>query len=110
MLNNHRAVIYNKWVYIFLIPFVLVYIVFQMIPLFTTIYNSFFENYMSGLKHIGPNFVFLDNYRALFSIGDIWKYLGNTIIMWIMGFVPQLFFSLLLGAWFSGLCFGFLPM
>ena len=101
MLNNHRAVKYNKWGYIFLIPFVLVYIVFQMIPLFTTIYNSFFENYMSGLKHIGPNFVFLDNYRALFSSGDIWKYLGNTIIMWIMGFVPQLFFSLLLGAWFS---------
>ena len=101
MRNNHKAVSYNKWGYYFLIPFVLVYVVFQLIPLFTTIYNSFFENYMSGLKHIGPNFVGLANYKALFSSGDIWKYLRNTMIMWIMGFVPQLFFSLLLGAWFS---------
>ena len=101
MKNNHKAVSYNKWGYIFLIPFIVVYIVFQMIPLFTTIYNSFFENYMSGLKHIGPTYVGLANYKALFSSGDIWKYLKNTMIMWVMGFVPQIFFSLLLGAWFS---------
>ena len=101
MKNNHKAVSYNKWGYIFLIPFVTVYIVFQLVPLFTTIYNSFFENYMSGLKQIGPNFVGLENYKALFASGDIWKYLRNTLIMWIMGFVPQIFFSLLLGAWFS---------
>ena len=101
MNNNHKAVSYNKWGYIFLIPFIVIYIIFQLVPLFTTIYNSFFENYMSGLKHIGPTFIGLDNYKALFSSGDIWKYLRNTMIMWIMGFVPQLFFSLLLGAWFS---------
>ena len=101
MKNNHKAVSYNKWGYIFLIPFVVVYIIFQLIPLFTTIYNSFFENYMSGLKQIGPTFVGLENYKALFSSGDIWKYLKNTMIMWVMGFVPQIFFSLLLGAWFS---------
>ena len=101
MKNNHKAVSYNKWGYIFLIPFVVVYVIFQLIPLFTTIYNSFFENYMSGLKQIGPTFVGLDNYKALFASGDIWKYLKNTMIMWVMGFVPQIFFSLLLGAWFS---------
>ncbi len=99
--NNHKAVSYNKWGYIFLIPFVVVYVIFQLIPLVTTIYNSFFENYMSGLKHIGPNFVGLANYQALFASGDIWKYLGNTMIMWVMGFVPQILVSLLLGAWFS---------
>ncbi len=99
--NNHKAVSYNKWGYIFLIPFVLVYVVFQLIPLFTTIYNSFFENYRSGLKQIGPTFIGLANYRTLFANADIWKYLSNTMIMWIMGFVPQILFSLLLGAWFS---------
>ena len=99
--NNRKAVSYNKWGYIFLIPFVVVYIIFQLVPLFTTIYNSFFENYMSGLKQIGPNFVGLTNYKALFSSGDIWKYLKNTMIMWIMGFVPQIIVSLVLGAWFS---------
>ena len=101
MKKSSKAVSYNKWGYIFLIPFVVVYIVFQLIPLFTTIYNSFFENFMSGLKHIGPNFVGMANYNRLFSEGDIWIYLKNTMIMWILGFVPQIIVSLLLGAWFS---------
>ena len=53
--NNHKAVSYNKWGYIFLIPFVVVYLIFQLVPLISTIYNSFFENYRSGLTQIGPN-------------------------------------------------------
>ena len=96
-----KVVSYNKWGYIFLIPFAVTYIVFQLVPLFNTIYNSFFENYRSGLLQVGPNFIGLENFKKLFSTPDIWKYTGNTLIMWVMGFVPQIFFSLLLGAWFS---------
>ena len=99
--NNHKAVSYNKWGYIFLIPFVVVYLIFQLVPLISTIYNSFFENYRSGLTQIGPNFVGLANYAKLFQGGDIWIYFKNTMIMWVMGFVPQILVSLLLGAWFS---------
>jgi multiple sugar transport system permease protein len=72
-----------------------------LIPLCSTIYNSFFENYRSGLTQIGPNFVGLENYKALLSGGELLGYLKNTLIMWVLGFVPQIFFSLLLGAWFS---------
>ncbi len=32
---------------------------------------------------------------------DLWTYAKNTLIMWVMGFVPQILVSLLLGAWFS---------
>ena len=99
--SGGKAVRYNKWGYIFLIPFIVVYVIFQLIPLFSTIYNSFFENYMSGLTQIGPNFVGLQNYIKLFEDGDIWIYAKNTMILWIMCFVPQIFLSLLLGAWFS---------
>ena len=99
--NNHKAVSYNKWGYIFLIPFVVVYLIFQLIPLISTIYNSFFENYRSGLTQIGPNFVGLANYAKLFQGGDIWIYFKNTMIMWVMGFIPQILVSLLLAAWFS---------
>ena len=101
MKKKSKAVSYNKWGYIFLIPFIVVYIIFQLIPLITTIYNSFFENFMSGLKQIGPNFVGFANYAKLFSEGDMWIYLKNTLIMWIMGYVAQILISLLLGAWFS---------
>ena len=99
--SGGKAVRYNKWGYIFLIPFIVVYVIFQLIPLFSTIYNSFFENYMSGLTQVGPNLVGLQNYIKLFEGGDIWIYAKNTMILWIMCFVPQIFLSLLLGAWFS---------
>ena len=99
--KNNKVVSYNKWGYIFLLPFLIVYTVFQLIPLFTTIYNSFFENYRVGLMQVGPNFVGLKNYVELFSTPDIWQYLYNTMIMWIMGAIPQLALSLLLGAWFT---------
>ena len=92
---------HNKWGYIFLIPFVVVYVIFQLIPLISTIYNSFYENYRSGLIEVGPNFVGLDNYKELFAGGYFWLYLRNTLIMWVLGFVPQIIVSLILGAWFS---------
>ena len=99
--KKSNVVRYNKWGYIFLIPFAVVYITFQLIPLVSTIWNSFFENFRSGLTQIGPNFIGLQNYISLFSSADIWKYLGNTLIMWIIGFVPQIIVSLLLGSWFA---------
>ena len=80
--SGGKAVRYNKWGYIFLIPFIVVYIVFQLIPLVTTIYYSFFENYMSGLTQIGPNFVGFENYRKLFTGGDVWYILR---IQWCFG-------------------------
>lgn len=96
-----KVVRYNKWGYIFLIPFVVVYVLFQLIPLFRTFYYSFFENYRSGLTQIGPNFIGFGNYAKLLSNPDLWMYTKNTLIMWILGFVPQIIISLLLGAWFS---------
>ncbi len=96
-----KVVSYNKWGYIFLIPFIMVYLVFQLIPLVSTIYNSFFENYRSGLTQIGPNFVGLENFKTIFTNGDIITYAENTMIMWIMGFIPQIIVSLLLASWFS---------
>ena len=101
MKKSSNVVKYNKWGYIFLIPFFLVYIVFQLIPLITTIYNSFFENYLSGLKQVGPNFIGFENYRALIESGDLIVYFQNTMIMWIIGFIPQIVFALIFAAWFS---------
>ena len=35
--KKSNVVRYNKWGYIFLIPFVLVYVVFQLVPLISTV-------------------------------------------------------------------------
>lgn len=101
--GKSKVVRYNKWGYIFLAPFVIVYLVFQLVPLFNTIYSSFFENYyaMGGLVQVGPNFVGLDNYKTIFSTSELFKYTENTLIMWIIGFVPQIIVSLMLAQWFS---------
>jgi len=100
--NNRKVVRYNKWGYFFLIPFIVVYIIFQLIPLCSTIYYSFYEYYRVGIIEVGPNWVGTQNYSThVFNNPDIWKYLGNTAAMWIIGFIPQILVSLLLGAWFS---------
>lgn len=99
--GKSKIVRYNKWGYIFLAPFVIVYVTFQLVPLFNTFYNSFFENFRSGLTQIGPNWVGLGNYKEIFSTPELLQYTKNTLIMWVIGFVPQIIISLMLGQWFS---------
>ena len=96
-----KVVRYNKWGYIFLTPFILVYVVFNLIPLLSTFVYSFFEYYRSGLKVIGPNFLGFENFIYMIKESDILMYTKNTLIMWILGFIPQIIVSLLLAAWFS---------
>ena len=95
-----KEISYAKYGYLFIAPFFIAFLIFQFIPLIQTIYYSFFEYFRSGLKWIGPNPVGLENYKALFE-ADFGKYAGNTIIMWVLGFVPQIVISLLLAAWFT---------
>ena len=92
---------YSKWGVLFISPFLLFYFVFSFIPLISTIINSFFENYQSGLKKIGPTFVGFKNYEKLFASGDFWTYLGNTMLLWVLMFIPQIILSLLFAAWFT---------
>lgn len=104
--KKHKSISYAKWGYIFIIPFLIVFITCQLIPLFNTFYNSFFENYRDGLAQIGPSFVGFDNYIKLFTPNksgsiNIVNYACNTMIMWIIGAIPQLVFSLLLAVIFT---------
>ena len=46
---KRKGVNYAKWGYIFILPFFVTYIIFTLTPQIMTIYNSFFENYRSGL-------------------------------------------------------------
>ena len=104
--KKNSGISYARWGYIFILPFFIAYITFTLIPQLMTFYNSFFENYMNGLKHVGPNFVGFDNFVKLFTpdrtgtIGML-KYFGNTLILWVMGAVPQVLIALLLAVFFT---------
>lgn len=105
-LRKRSGVSYAKWGYIFLIPFIVIYLLCTFLPQALTVYNSFFENYRSGLKQIGPNFVGLQNYAKLFTPDksgtiDILKYFKNTMILWISGAIPQIGIALLLAVFFT---------
>ncbi|NLJ89831.1 MAG: sugar ABC transporter permease [Clostridiales bacterium] len=102
--NRHkkkRPITYNRYGYLFLIPFFVIYIIFSLVPLLSTFVNSLYENYMSGLNQVGPTFVGLDNFKTLLTEGNLLKYAGNTIIIWLIGFIPQITISLLLASWFA---------
>ena len=104
--RKSKGISYAKWGYIFIAPFFITYAIFVLYPQMLTIYNSFFENYRSGLKQVGPNFVGLKNYIALFTPDkngtiDILKYAGNTVALWVGGAIPQVVIALLLAIFFT---------
>ncbi len=99
--KKRKSISYDFWGYIFIAPFFLAFLIFSFIPLATTIANSFFETYRDGLKQIGPNFIGFKNYYNVLFNSELLKYASNTFIMWILGFIPQIIFSLLLSVLFS---------
>ncbi len=99
MENKHKKIDYAKWGYLFILPFFVSFSIFSFIPLVDTIRYSFFEYYRSGIKEVGPNFIGLENYISLLG-SDMLKYAGNTMILWIIGFIPQIVIALVLAEWF----------
>ena len=100
MKKKRKNVSYAKWGYIFILPFFITYLIFSLIPLVDTVRFSFFEYYRSGIKQIGPNFVGWANYAELLK-SDMITYGKNTLILWVIGFIPQIVVALVLANWFT---------
>ena len=105
-LPKRGSISYAKWGYLFIAPFFIFYAIFTLYPQLLTIYNSFFENYRSGLNQVGPNYVGLENYVKLFTPDDngtidILKYTANTLVLWIGGAIPQIIIAMLLAIFFT---------
>lgn len=107
--KKHKSISYAKWGYIFIIPFFVVYAVCTLVPLFSTFLYSFFDYYTTmDFRTVGPNFVGLQNYIDMFTPDrtgaiDLLNYTGNTLLMWVMGAVPQVLFALILALIFTGI-------
>ena len=99
----HHSVNYAKYGYYFLIPFFLIFLIFNLLPLMSTFVYAFFEYFfkLGGLQQVGPNFIGIGNFATLFTDINFWKYRGNTLIIWICCFIPQMIVSLLLAIWFT---------
>lgn len=64
------------WGWLFILPTMAGLIILNIIPIFRTIYQSFFK---AGAFGRGNTFIGLDNYRRMFSDEKIWQAAWNTI-------------------------------
>ena len=95
---------YAKWGLIFILPFFIVYAAFQFYPLIETFRLSLFNAVKdTRTLEMKESFVGFQNYVNLFQVDNVQKYLGNTAIIWLLGFIPQMVFSLLFASWFTDL-------
>lgn len=78
--------------YLFILPFFVLFLVFQLIPIIWTVYISFTQ-----WRGIGdPQFIGLDNYKKILIDNMFWEALKNTVVYWVSGLVLILIFALLI--------------
>ena len=108
--KKRRTVEYGRYGYYFIIPFFTVFLIFQLWPLIYTMGLAFCENYTDAMFNVevGPTFNGLDNLKEVLISRDGLLFdtftiqaLNNTIIMWLMNFLPQLLLALILAVWFT---------
>lgn len=81
-----------KYPYLFILPFFLLFLVFQLIPTLWTVGISF-----TKWKGIGePKFVGLQNYKQLFNDYMFWDAIKNTSMYWITGVIFILVLSIII--------------
>ncbi len=105
MKKHRKRVSYAKYGVYFILPFFLVYALFSLYPLLSTFYYSLFEYTTRNLKET-ITFAGLDNYAKLLGLvegeqANFIAYLGNTLRIWSLNFIPQILLSLLLAAWLT---------
>ena len=93
---------YAKYGYLFIIPFVVVFLIFHLYPTIRTVLLAFTD--CKGLGNTSINFLQGDifaNFKKIISDPVFTLSLKNTAILWIVNFIPQIFFALLFTAWFT---------
>ena len=108
-----KSISYAKYGYFFILPFFIVYSIFQLWPLINTFILSFYGNGNASANNSASTDVAvgLDNYNVLLFGGDkrslqqqhemFVSSLGNTLILWIGNFIPQIILSLSLAVWLT---------
>ena len=100
-----RRLSYAKYGYMFILPFFLVYFVFSLYPLLYTFYISTFRATGTAVD-AEMYYVGFENFKDLLFIDSpvrvqFFQAIGNTLILWICNFIPQIALSLLLAVWFT---------
>ncbi len=98
---RHKGVSYAKYGYLFSLPFIIAFLIFMLYPtLFTAVigFTDFKGVATTTFKFLEHPF---DNFVSIFKNETFRNSLVNTIVIWVMNFIPQISLALLLTAWFT---------
>lgn len=93
---------YAKWGYIFSLPFIIAFLIFSLYPIVYTAVIGFTD--LKGLGMTDIHFLTDDpfkNFKLILANASFQTAFKNTVIMWILNFIPQISLALLLAAWFT---------
>ena len=99
-----KKVTYDHYGYFFIAPFFIVFLIFQLYPIFFTFKTSVTDA-VGWDKILNNSVIGFKNFQTLFTANDTsglyWLSFKNTAIMWLFNFVPQIGFALILASWFT---------
>ncbi|HML68018.1 MAG TPA: sugar ABC transporter permease [Clostridia bacterium] len=96
-----KSVSYAKYGYLFSLPFIIIFLIFMLYPTVFTAVIGFTD--FKGV--VATSFHFLEhpfeNFASIIANKTFRASLVNTIVIWVMNFIPQIGLALLLTAWFT---------
>lgn len=104
-MRNKKLVNYAKFGYLFSLPFILTFCIFTLYPVLYTLVIGFTDLKGAGntswhfLPAVGKNL--FTNFTDVLTSKTFHKAFGNTWVIWIINFIPQIGFALLFTAWFT---------
>ncbi len=97
MKSAHKKKNRNNAAYLFVLPFIIVFLIFSVYPVLRTLFLSFTEYKGYG----DPTFNGIANYTRVLKDKFFWRALRNTVKMWSLNIVLQLGLAFLLTIIFS---------
>ena len=100
-MKKGKSFSYARYGYYFSIPFILAFLVFMVYPILYTAVIGFTD--LKGLGRTSFKFLAdpLQNFKAVLESTSFKTALRNTVVIWIINFIPQITFALLFTAWFT---------
>lgn len=95
-----KGLSYAKYGYLFALPFVIAFLLFTLYPTVYTFVLAF-----TDAHGVGNETHFLadpfENFKKLFTNQTFFTCVKNTVVIWIMNFIPQITLAMVLTAWFT---------
>ena len=100
-MEKRKTFSYSRYGYLFSIPFVVAFLIFWLYPILYTAIIGFTD--LKGIS--ATKFHFLSepfkNFKTVLTSSSFRTALRNTVVIWIINFIPQIVFALLFTAWFT---------